>query len=143
MSLSGLPAGATGSFNPVSVSSSGSSALTVSTGCSTPAGTYTLTITGTSTSGLNRSRVFEINSGVRAFISGLTIAGGNANPFASTPSNPKPGNQGGDIYNGGILTLTNDIVRGGLASGGGADGDSAGAELHGGGGCSQGASAEL
>ncbi|HTD25177.1 MAG TPA: malectin domain-containing carbohydrate-binding protein [Terriglobales bacterium] len=48
LGISGLPSGASGSFNPTSVSGSGSSALTVTTSSSTPAGTYTLTITGTS-----------------------------------------------------------------------------------------------
>jgi polygalacturonase len=48
LSVSGLPTGATGSFNPTSVATSGNSTLTVSTVSTTPAGTYTLTITGTS-----------------------------------------------------------------------------------------------
>ena len=48
LSVSGLPTGATASFNPASVTTSGSSTLTVSTATTTPAGTYTLTITGTS-----------------------------------------------------------------------------------------------
>jgi len=48
LSVSGLPASASGSFSPASVSGSGSSTLTVSTTCATPAGTYPLTITGTS-----------------------------------------------------------------------------------------------
>ncbi|MDE3099205.1 MAG: RICIN domain-containing protein [Verrucomicrobiota bacterium] len=47
-SASGLPSGASASFNPTSVSGSGNSTLTVNTSSSTPAGTYTLTITGTS-----------------------------------------------------------------------------------------------
>lgn len=47
LNVSGLPTGATGSFTPTSVSSSGTSSLTVSTASNTPAGTYTLTITGT------------------------------------------------------------------------------------------------
>src|SRR5262249_21153869 len=47
-SISGLPAGATGSFNPPSVTGSGSSTLTVTTSASTPAGTYALTVSGTS-----------------------------------------------------------------------------------------------
>lgn len=47
-SVSGLPSGATASFNPTSVTGSGSSTMSVSTSASTPAGTYTLTITGTS-----------------------------------------------------------------------------------------------
>jgi hypothetical protein len=47
-SVSGLPTGASASFNPTSVTGSGSSAMSVSTSTTTPAGTYTLTITGTS-----------------------------------------------------------------------------------------------
>ena len=47
-SVSGLPSGASASFNPTSVTGSGSSTLSVSTSTTTPAGTYTLTITGTS-----------------------------------------------------------------------------------------------
>ena len=47
-SVSGLPSGASGSFNPTSVTGSGASTLSVSTSSTTPAGTYTLTITGTS-----------------------------------------------------------------------------------------------
>jgi polygalacturonase/uncharacterized membrane protein len=48
LSVTGLPSGAGGSFNPASVAGSGSSTLSVSTTSTTPAGTYTLTITGTS-----------------------------------------------------------------------------------------------
>jgi regulation of enolase protein 1 (concanavalin A-like superfamily) len=48
LSVSGLPTGATASFNPTSVAGSGSSTLTVSTATTTPAGMYRLTITGTS-----------------------------------------------------------------------------------------------
>lgn len=47
-SVSGLPTGASASFNPTSVTGSGSSTLSVSTSTTTPSGTYTLTITGTS-----------------------------------------------------------------------------------------------
>ncbi len=47
-SASGLPAGASASFNPASVAGSGSSTMSVTTSTSTPSGTYTLTITGTS-----------------------------------------------------------------------------------------------
>ncbi|GAC1702375.1 MAG: hypothetical protein NVS9B4_07650 [Candidatus Acidiferrum sp.] len=47
-SVSGLPAGASGSFSPPSVSGSGTSTLTVLTSATTPAGSYPLTITGTS-----------------------------------------------------------------------------------------------
>jgi hypothetical protein len=44
-SVSGLPSGATGTFNPTSTTPTGSSTLTVTTASSTPAGTYTVTIT--------------------------------------------------------------------------------------------------
>jgi len=47
-SVSGLPSGATASFNPGSVTTSGSTTLSVSTGAATPGGSYPLTITGTS-----------------------------------------------------------------------------------------------
>jgi uncharacterized membrane protein len=50
LSVSGLPSGAGGSFNPASVAGSGNSTLTITTSSLTPAGTYTLTITGTSSS---------------------------------------------------------------------------------------------
>ena len=48
LSVSGLPAGASGGFNPTSVNGSGNSTLSVTTSNTTPAGNYTLTITGTS-----------------------------------------------------------------------------------------------
>jgi uncharacterized membrane protein len=48
LTLSGLPAGATGVITPNSVSGSGNTQLTINTLTMTPAGTYTLTITGTS-----------------------------------------------------------------------------------------------
>ena len=51
LSVSGLPSGATGTFNPTSISGgSGSSTLSITTSTSTPAGAYTLTITGTNSS---------------------------------------------------------------------------------------------
>jgi hypothetical protein len=45
-SATGLPAGATASYNPASVSTSGDSTLTVATASNTPTGTFTLTTTG-------------------------------------------------------------------------------------------------
>src|SRR5262249_30025165 len=46
LSVTGLPAGATGSFNPTSISGSGSSTLALQTNRSTPSGSATLTFTG-------------------------------------------------------------------------------------------------
>ena len=48
LSVSGLPQGATATFNPTSITTSGSSMLSVSTLNSTPVGSYPLTITATS-----------------------------------------------------------------------------------------------
>ncbi|NUS52474.1 MAG: M28 family peptidase, partial [Nocardioidaceae bacterium] len=47
LSASGLPSGATASFNPSSVTTGNSSTLTISTTTSTPSGTYPVTITAT------------------------------------------------------------------------------------------------
>ncbi|MGH3734652.1 MAG: proprotein convertase P-domain-containing protein [Micromonosporaceae bacterium] len=51
LSASGLPSGATASFSPSSVTSGGSSTMTIATGTSTPAGTYSVTVTGSAASG--------------------------------------------------------------------------------------------
>jgi hypothetical protein len=48
LTVDGLPAGATASFNPPSVSGSGNSTLSVTTSPTTPVGTDLLTVTGTS-----------------------------------------------------------------------------------------------
>ncbi|MET8957326.1 hypothetical protein ACWEO4_43980 [Streptomyces sp. NPDC004393] len=50
LSATGLPSGATVTFNPTSVTAGGSSTLTVATASSTPAGTYNITVTGTGAS---------------------------------------------------------------------------------------------
>src|SRR2546425_1165552 len=54
LSISGLPAGASGAFNP-NPATGASSALTVTTSSTTPAGSYVLTVTGTSTSPLTHT----------------------------------------------------------------------------------------
>ena len=46
--VSGLPTGATATFNPTSVSGSGTTTMTVAAAAGTPTGTSTLTVTGTS-----------------------------------------------------------------------------------------------
>jgi malectin (di-glucose binding ER protein) len=58
-----LPSGASASFNPTSISGSGSSTLTVATASSTPPGSYTLTSTGTSGSLLHSASVVLTVSG--------------------------------------------------------------------------------
>ncbi len=48
LSVAGLPAGASGTFSPTSVSAGSSATLSITAGSTTPVGTYTLTISGTS-----------------------------------------------------------------------------------------------
>jgi beta-glucanase (GH16 family) len=63
LSASGLPSGASASFNPTAISGSGSSTLTVTTASSSPAGSYTLTSTGTSGSLSHSANVMLTVSG--------------------------------------------------------------------------------
>jgi CSLREA domain-containing protein len=87
LSLSGLPARTSATFSPVSISGSGSSTISVATSSATPAGTYLLTITGTSGS-LSRSTTVTLvvtSFAVSATPSSQTVtAGGNANYTVST-----------------------------------------------------------
>jgi hypothetical protein len=48
LSISGLPAGATATFNPATIGGAGTSSLAVSTTAATPAGVYNMIVTGTS-----------------------------------------------------------------------------------------------
>jgi len=57
LSISGVPANTTTSFNPTSVPGTGQSTLTVTTSASTPTGSYPLTITGTSGSLIHTTQV--------------------------------------------------------------------------------------
>ncbi|MFC8615776.1 M4 family metallopeptidase [Micromonospora purpureochromogenes] len=88
-SASGLPTGATATFNPTSVTSGGSSTLTIATSASTPAGTYTVTVTGAGS--VNRTATYTLT--VNGTGGGCTGAGqklGNpgfesgTTPWAST-----------------------------------------------------------
>jgi len=64
LGVSGLPSGASGSFAPATVLTSGSSVLTITTSASTAAGTYTLTLTGTSGSNVHATIVTLVVSPV-------------------------------------------------------------------------------
>jgi regulation of enolase protein 1 (concanavalin A-like superfamily) len=97
LSVSGLPTGATASFNPSSVVDSGGSTLSVSTLGSTPPGTYILTITGTSGSLTHSTTASFVISGVPAGWTDLDIG--------------SPGMAGSASYNAGTFTV----------NGGGAD----------------------
>jgi len=81
-SATGLPPGATASFNPTSVISSGSTTLSVSTSGTTPQGSYPLAITATSGSlshTVNVTLVVNGDFSISATPSSVTVArGGNA-----------------------------------------------------------------
>jgi len=72
LSVSGLPQGATATFNPTSITTSGSSTLSVSTLSSTPAGSYPLTITATSGSLTHTSTATLVVSGAGSFTVSVT-----------------------------------------------------------------------
>jgi hypothetical protein len=86
-SVSGLPTGATAGFSPASVTTSGSTTLTVSTTTATPIGSYPLTITGTSGT---HSRTVNVT---------LVVVNGNQAPTAtiSEPATNVTINPGGSV----------------------------------------------
>ena len=88
LSASGLPSGASASFNPTSVSGSGTSTMSVGTATSTPAGTYTITITGTSGSTSHQTTV-QLAVGVPDFTisaspASQTVLQGNGTSYTVT-----------------------------------------------------------
>lgn len=84
LSASGLPSGASASFNPASVTSGASSTLTIATTGATPAGTYSVTLTGTGASATHTA-TYQLTvtgasgcSGYESTFSGSLTSGGNA-----------------------------------------------------------------
>src|SRR5579875_1880398 len=87
LSASGLPSGVTVSFNPTSVTGSGSSTATFTVGSSVAAGSYSITLTGTSGSTTHSTTVtLTVSSSTK---SNYTIS---ANPSAITISRGTSGN---------------------------------------------------
>ncbi|MCI0349421.1 MAG: DUF1929 domain-containing protein [Acidobacteriales bacterium] len=78
LSATGLPSGAGATFNPTSVTGSGSSTMNVTSSSSTPAGTYSLVITGTSGPLTHNTTVTLV---VTPTGGGGTPAGGALYPF--------------------------------------------------------------
>src|SRR5207249_4218337 len=92
LSVSGLPAGASGSFTPNPATTS--STLTVATTASTPVGTYTLTIPGVSGSRTHTTTVTLVVNAPPDFTLGAspssqTVAAGASTSYTATitPSN--------------------------------------------------------
>lgn len=94
LSVSGLPSGATSAFNPTSITGTGSSTLTVGTATTTPAGTYPLTITGTSGSLSHTAQVTLVVKGPPPTVTAISptsgpMSGGTA--VSITGTNFMPG----------------------------------------------------
>jgi len=89
--VSGLPAGATGTFNPTSVTGAGSSTLTVATTTGTAPGTYTLTVTGASGSLTHSATVSLVvtappDFSLSASPASQTVTAGNGTSYTATVS---------------------------------------------------------
>ena len=77
-------------------------------------GARNLTVSGGNGGHLNSVRVFDVtNQNAVVTISGLTITNGNGSPANIGAA----GDQGGDVFNSGNLTLTADVVSNGFVSG--------------------------
>ena len=86
---SGLPTGASASFNPASVSMLGSSTMTLATAANTPAGTNTLTVTGDSGGLLHSATATLIVNAAPDFTlsttpGSQTVAAGNSTNYTAT-----------------------------------------------------------
>jgi hypothetical protein len=94
LSVTGLPANATASFNPATISS-GTSTLTVTTALTTPAGNYTLTISGAAT-GLQHSTQATLT---------VNAAPGTATGKVTNAASGVP-ISGATVFNNGFTTTT-------------------------------------
>jgi hypothetical protein len=97
ISASGLPAGATASFNPTSVTAGGQSTLTFTVGSTTPVGGHSVTITGTGTA-LRHSTTVT-----------LTVTAPVANDFSISANPTALSVQQGSV---GTSTISTAITRG-------------------------------
>ncbi len=81
--VNGLPSGASGNFSPTSVTGSGSSTLSITTSTSTPGGTYTLSVVGTSGSLAHSNSVSLVvqDFTISATPSSQTVTAGNGTSY--------------------------------------------------------------
>jgi Domain of unknown function (DUF1929)/Glyoxal oxidase N-terminus/PKD domain len=89
LSVSGLPSGATGSFSPASIATSGTSTLSVTTSTSTLPGSYPLTITATSGALTHTASLTLVVSGdfsVSVSPASLTVSQGSNGAYTVTIS---------------------------------------------------------
>src|SRR6266481_1408912 len=87
LNVSGVPAGASASFNPASISTSGSSTLSVSTSSSTAPGSYPLTVTATSgtlSHAASVTLVVSADFSLAVTPSSVTVSRGSSAPYTVT-----------------------------------------------------------
>ena len=70
LAAAGLPAGATATFSPASMTAGGSSTMTVATAGATPIGTYSITVTGTGVSATHSTAVALTVTGTTVIVNG-------------------------------------------------------------------------
>jgi hypothetical protein len=100
LSASSLPYGATYTFNPSSLTPTGSSALTISTSTSTPVGSYTITITATGGGKTHTTTVTlniqpassDLNMHITSPTEGVTITTATFNVSGTFDSAPETNN---------------------------------------------------
>jgi uncharacterized membrane protein len=95
LSITGLPQGAAGSFNPSSITTSGSSTLTVSTSSTTSAGSYPLTISATSGALVHTATVTLVVNGTGSFTLSVTPTSQTVSRGSSTQYTVTISGQGG------------------------------------------------
>jgi len=86
LTATGLPSGATAQFAPATITSDGSSTMTIATTSATPAGTYPITVTGTGTA-TSHTATFDLTVETPATISSTnttTFTEGTAGSFTVT-----------------------------------------------------------
>ena len=129
LSASGLPSGASATFNPNPITGgSGSSTMSVTTSSSTPTGSYTLTITGTSGSLTHSTTVTLVvnaaaipNFSISASPSSQTVTQGNGTSYTATvtPSGGFTGNvtlSASGLPSGASATFNPNPITGGSGS---------------------------
>src|SRR5262249_35789013 len=87
--VSGLPSNVTSNFNPSSITGSGSSTFTITTGTATTPGTYPLTITATSGSLVHSTNATVVVTAPADFTIAATppsqsVAAGNSTTYTAT-----------------------------------------------------------
>jgi subtilase family serine protease len=122
LSVSGLPAGVSGTFSPKSVTSSGSATLSVQTTSTAAAGTYTVTVTGTDGSGTTHSANTTLVIAGGMSVSSINYALSESGRTVYMNITLKVVNGAGAAVDGAVVSITLDVNGSAYASGAAATG---------------------